>query len=467
MKNKTKVYTINDINIDLNTDSKTESHTFTFQYNCYLVTYQTHPCTGDGHEYRDPSCDILGTSGAAQAPTIIDVINTCEGGGSGNPGAPGNVGSSPGSSLPSGFPQVGGYTTLIFASADYQYYNTEDLGDPNFVLYTQVNSYFASLGASSHLITLNPDIYYYTFMYFRDHGISPVTKAFITERLQGLYNWYTVVSNVPNAPWLENQIILNWAFQYVLENPTMSWQEFYSQFLATPCEKLTNNLQKAKELMDVPVVKNQNDIMKATIATDPNEKGFYFEKNSSGSYKVSNIVEGGVSGVNIVLSNAEFSPEAVVHNHNKLDGYTCFSPTDINSFHGYHAGFSTVSHYYVNGGDGSMYVMTIQNQQDYDNYLQQYSNSIDPDSGNWKNNSDLYKEKKKVLDHFRNLGKTEDEAFDLAMGYLNNKYNMGVVISKKGADGKFHPLQVESKKTTDPLTGETTTIYNPINPCNL
>lgn len=240
------------------------------------------------------------------------------------------------------------------------------------------------------------------------------------------------------------------------------------------CEKLKNSLDKAKDLIDIPVVKNQNNVLKATIVTDPFEKAFYFGKNSSGAQKVSSIVEGSPNSTGLAVSNAQFNPEGIIHNHNGTAGYMVFSPGDISAFHAYHNGFATLNHYYVNGGDGSMYVMTIQNQQAYNDYILQHSNSIDiaspsnPDgTGDWKNNSDLYKDRQELMDYFEKQGKTADEAMDLAVAYITGKYNMGIIISKKGTDGKFHPVQVESTITIDTATGQAKISYNQINPCNL
>lgn len=71
LPSKTRIYQVNDLNID--SAAKGSTKTFSYQHDCFLFTYQTNPCAKDGHEFGDPSCKILNTSGAAQAPTLIGV----------------------------------------------------------------------------------------------------------------------------------------------------------------------------------------------------------------------------------------------------------------------------------------------------------------------------------------------------------------------------------------------------------
>lgn len=244
-----------------------------------------------------------------------------------------------------------------------------------------------------------------------------------------------------------------------------------------PCTILKGNLEAAKDLINVSKVKNQNNLMKATIAADLYEKAFYFGKDFSGNDKVSDIVGGTSGSVEINLANAPFVPFGVMHNHNgNIDlGYANFSSADINALNIYVHQASTSEYLYVNGYDGSMYVMTIQDMAAFDNFVAQYpkssidviSNANPLGSGDWKKDLDIYTDEINTYMHFRNQGKLENEAYDLTMAYLTNKYSMGIVISKKGSDGNFHPIQVESFEITDPNTGEKKINFRQINPCNL
>lgn len=239
-----------------------------------------------------------------------------------------------------------------------------------------------------------------------------------------------------------------------------------------PCAKLKNNLQKAKEMMDNDTVKTKNNMMKATILTDNHEKGMYWGRNSAGQMMTSNIINLSTNYGSIPISNALFTPIATGHNHNGPDLYTNFAPADINGFNGAHEHFNTINHTFANGSDGSLYVMTIEDQMAFDDFVGQYPmSSIDAPSatnpngtGDWKVGLDIRIEEDFLLDYFKKQGKTEDEANDLALGYLIKKYNMGIMISKKGTDGKFHPIQVEL--ITNPIIG-TPIAYIQVNPCNL
>src|SRR5690606_36774611 len=90
------------------------------------------------------------------------------------------------------------HTTFPFISLGYQYYETEDPFDPNYIHYLDTANYFISLGNTlNQLRVTNPDLFYYTYFYFTDNGINLTTKAFITERLIGLNTWYEKLKNNP------------------------------------------------------------------------------------------------------------------------------------------------------------------------------------------------------------------------------------------------------------------------------
>lgn len=243
-----------------------------------------------------------------------------------------------------------------------------------------------------------------------------------------------------------------------------------------PCKILKDHLDKAKEIMDNDTVKAKNNEMTATILTDTLEKGMYWGRNSSGKMMTSNIFNLSINYGGIPISNSLFTPVATAHNHNGTDMYTNFSSTDINGFHAAHQNFPTINHTFANGSDGSMYVMTIEDQLAFNDFVALYPMStIDAPSlsnpygtGDWIEGLDIRIEEDLLLDYFRKQGGiTEDEVYDLTLGYLSKAYNMGIMISKKGTDGKFHPIQVEKVETTDPLTREKIITYQKINPCNL
>lgn len=233
------------------------------------------------------------------------------------------------------------------------------------------------------------------------------------------------------------------------------------------CEKLKNNIQKAKELIEQTDVKNKNDIMKANILTDTFEKAMYWGKDASGTVKTSNIVDGTGSNVTLSISSSQFTPEAYGHNHPGTEGYTNFSTKDINQFYDFHQSFNTINQNYANGSDGSLYVMTLEDQANFDTFVAQYPMSSLDANNDWKKGTDIRTDEDNILQYFKDQGKSDDEAMDLTLGYLIQRYNMGVMISKNGNDGKFHPIQVYAIPTLNPLTGMTIVTYEQMNPCNL
>lgn len=215
ISSKTKIYDIESININTNARVQVDV------VGCYQITWETGWCSAGVHQTgQDSSCQV----GGAPAPYIQSVVDICDTGSS-TPSAPSGflgIGSS-GSFTPIG----GGYLTVPFVSIRHQYYETEDPNDPNFTHWLNVGNYFNSLPSQlNQLRNTNPDIFYYTYYYFKDNGINLSTTTFITERLTGLYNWYTAANNNPNNSSAQNQQSLNWAFQYLLQDPTISWTEF-------------------------------------------------------------------------------------------------------------------------------------------------------------------------------------------------------------------------------------------------
>lgn len=236
IKSKVKIYDIDKLNI--------ASRLQTDVVGCYKIVWETGWCSAHVHQSGQSGCTV----GGAPAPFIQSVENICENGipddggiSGGNDGSPTGPGTG-GVSL-----DLGAYFTIPFISIGHQYYETEDDLDPNYIHYTQVANFFSLLGTEiNQLRVANPDLFYYTFYYFKDNGINPTTKAFITQRLIGLNNWYNLANNAPDNIPANNQYFLNWAFEYLVMNPDITWQEFYDQYLATPCENLAALVDPAK-----------------------------------------------------------------------------------------------------------------------------------------------------------------------------------------------------------------------------
>ncbi|MFY1045411.1 hypothetical protein [Chryseobacterium sp. GP-SGM7] len=173
ISSKTKIYDIEKININTNANVKLNVDVI----GCFVITWETGWCSANVHYTGGPGgCSV----GGAPAPMIQSIEYVCE---NGNPADTGDSGESgPSGPVAGGGIDLGAYFSIPFISIGYQYYETEDDLDPNYLHYLSVVSYFSSLGASyNQLRAANPDLFYYTFFYFKDNGINPITKAFIKD----------------------------------------------------------------------------------------------------------------------------------------------------------------------------------------------------------------------------------------------------------------------------------------------
>lgn len=245
-----------------------------------------------------------------------------------------------------------------------------------------------------------------------------------------------------------------------------------------PCGNIIKENVRAKELFEKTVVKNRNDSMKATITTDGVEKGFIWGKDSNGNYKVGNIFVGTANGLTgMPMTDPNFVAEAFNHNH--IDtGYEVLSAGDLYWFQKTNKLNSFFKYYFSNGYAGSDYVYTIVDnfnfQQLQSNYPEgQYAS---PDGG-WNTASSIGKDAEKVEEFFyKMMGKTDEEAYELAMAYVIGKYGLGVGLSKRDpSTGNFEPIFVKETEITiitgNPLDPNASTItikgYEKTSNCNL
>ncbi|QQV03645.1 MULTISPECIES: hypothetical protein [Chryseobacterium] len=61
------------------------------------------------------------------------------------------------------------------------------------------------------------------------------------------------------------------------------------------------------------------------------------------------------------------------------------------------------------------------------------------------------------------MGKSKNESFELATAYILKKYNSGVCLSKRDANGDFKPIFIEEQR--DPNNSKKK-IYNRTENCN-
>ncbi|GEM_PF-5335603 len=317
LENKIKIFPVNDLHLN------TASRTYTIYSGCISITYETGMCSADEHESGfDSKCMV----GGAPPIKIIDIGNNPHCSGGDNGGSDGGGYTSPINI------SEGGYSTLPFVGIDYQYFQTEDLNDPNYVLYNKVAAFFGSQMASTednNIRQENPNLFYYAYFYFKENGFNNTTKAFITERLTKLTSWY---KNANLVAWsVDNQIFFNWAYRHLIyENPDKTWDEFYDEFLSNPCETLKENSNNIKFQGKLDSIKTRvlsttpNRDTSETMVTVDKEKGVL-------TYNISTITSQG-NGLISVTGNTSNLSIAGMHNHPE-NSIPIFSYADIVTFY--------------------------------------------------------------------------------------------------------------------------------------
>ncbi|WP_345203810.1 hypothetical protein [Chryseobacterium ginsengisoli] len=243
----------------------------------------------------------------------------------------------------------------------------------------------------------------------------------------------------------------------------------------TPCQKIITENTKAKNLLDQAVIAAQNTIMKIGISTSTIEKGFIFGKDASGNYKTSNIILGDSSGAQVDLppTHTDFTAEGGIHDHT-IKTYEVPSTGDIYWFMQNNYQNPNFDYYLINGAEGTTYACVVTNQSDFDNFPlthppSQYFSSED---NAWNPTKDIGKDFDLSEKYFKDIGKSDEEAKELAMAFVIGKYNTGMGLSKKDSNGNFQPIFVKEIEIQVP-TGNTAfpfivvTTYEKITDCNL
>ncbi|WP_300346207.1 hypothetical protein [Chryseobacterium sp.] len=313
INSKIKIFDVDKLNINAKTNVDV--------IGCFVITWEVGWCSANKHYTGGPGgCSV----GGAPAPMIQSIEYVCENGNPADNGESGESGST-GPVVGAGI-DLGAYFSIPFISIGYQYYETEDDLDPNYLHYMSVVNYFSSLGTTlNQLRTANPDLFYYTFFYFKDNGINPTTKAFISQRLNGLNAWYVAAENSPNSISANNQYFLNWAYKYLVLNPDVTWEEFYEEYLATPCDNLSKLLDPTKGNLK-PLITNG---MYSYINNSVGEAGVFIKKDSGGNITTQVAPPSGDNTLQIKVNDNYYS---AVHTHPKTT-YPMFSYDDIISLY--------------------------------------------------------------------------------------------------------------------------------------
>ncbi|MCX8532196.1 hypothetical protein, partial [Chryseobacterium luquanense] len=233
-----------------------------------------------------------------------------------------------------------------------------------------------------------------------------------------------------------------------------------------PCDKISQNNIKAKEFILKPKASGRLAEVKTGIATNANEKSFSLGVDNNGNEQVTNVFED-FSGTqtNIVAQSPNFKVNAGAHTHSP-GGAAPPSATDIYSFMKANKINSEFTLYYTISCDGNDYVFSIVDSYKFKKFAETYPEAeyTDPEHGIWKYGNVIGDDFEYLKSYFRKQSKSKNEGFELATAYILKKYNSGVGLSKRDANGDFKAIFVE--ELPDPSNPKKK-IYNRTENCNL
>lgn len=214
-----------------------------------------------------------------------------------------------------------------------------------------------------------------------------------------------------------------------------------------PCEEAKNENEKSSKLLNEEKIKNRITEMTESIATNKKEKGFSFGIKSNGEYIVSSLMEGTEDNIqlpaNATTGSNYYTILGSAHTH-PADGFESFSVSDIYLFAQNHQANIDYRNIFVYGAGGGIYSLSIVDRAKFLDFTANYPKSDYYDAViGWKENSSISIEFKKAFENFyENQKLSDNESFDLAMAHVLNKFNTGVALNKRDANGKFNPLFV-------------------------
>ncbi len=239
-------------------------------------------------------------------------------------------------------------------------------------------------------------------------------------RLQQIAQWYYDPTTGIYLDYNQKLAVAILAVKYMLENPTVTWEEYRNQFLTSPCEKAVNEANKAKEIVTNATLNNKIAGIKPSIASDTTEKGFNFGKDTAGNYAVSGTYTGTLTGLSMPSTETDFTPSGSFHTHPDYEGYECFSAADFYQLYVKNKENGNFTTLFVLTATGGIYNLMIADYAKFNSFLTNLpiSSNIDPEDGHWKPGTSIRNDFNKVEREFIKQSKTEDEAFALAHSML-------------------------------------------------
>lgn len=239
----------------------------------------------------------------------------------------------------------------------------------------------------------------------------------------------------------------------------------------TPCQRAFQACQIATDIFRRQEMQSRKAEMTANFL--PNrEKCFWFGKANVGdtAYTTTNIVTGD-TGTSITVT--PFPPSTLgqlaitygaAHAHT-TEHFPAPSPGDMYNYAWITSQNPNFKFFTFSPGQ-SDYAFVISDSISLRNFALNWLPTIYLDSatGDWKENTEIFEKSDVVFRYFIDIGKTEDEAMELAQAFIAYQYQTGIAIAKMDAQGNFKPIFV--KEMPDPLD-PSKKIYLQTTVCNL
>lgn len=234
----------------------------------------------------------------------------------------------------------------------------------------------------------------------------------------------------------------------------------------TPCELAVIGCLNATNIFNQQAIQNRKLEATTGIQTATKEKMFIIGKTSPQDVNFTpSIVVEGPDLVNVPASWPGLYVYGGAHTHTP-EGFNAPSAGDVYLFMQNYANNSSFEYLYTFAQGQNDYVFTITSPVKFANFTVNWpaTTYFDPSTGDWKVGHEIFEKSDEVYKYFRNEGKTEDEAFELAQAFIANKYQMGFALSKRDNNGNFKPIYV--KEIPDPANPNKK-IYQQTIECNL
>ncbi|MGL5234522.1 MAG: hypothetical protein ACRC8Z_07200 [Empedobacter falsenii] len=138
-----------------------------------------------------------------------------------------------------------------------------------------------------------------------------------------------------------------------------------------------------------------------------------------------------------------------VHSH--TDNYfSAPSPGDFYFLSGANINSPSFSFWYTAAHNGDTYVLYISDYHRFIKFQENFPKDLYLDGAGWKEGTSIHSDFTDVYDNFIINGKSDNEAYSLAMSFVSNKYNMGIGIGigigKQDSEGNFNSTFVNESK---------------------